>query len=67
MQVERGILDETSVDSEIPSGGRVSNAWATCPVQGDNSWKRLLIPHKIRTPHDDRIKDLSLTDGLASD
>lgn len=30
----------------IASGGRVSNAWITCPVQGDNSGKRLLIPHK---------------------
>ena len=28
------------------SGGRVSNAWITCLILGDNSWKRLLIPHK---------------------
>ena len=35
------------------SGGRVSNAWVTCPVQGDNSWKRLLIPHKHTIPHGD--------------
>ena len=27
------------------SGERVSNAWATCLSEGDNSWKRLLIPH----------------------
>ena len=27
------------------SGGRVSNVWATCLSVGDNSWKRLLIPH----------------------
>ncbi len=33
------------------SGGRVSNAWVTCPVQGDNSWKRLLIPHKRTRRH----------------
>ena len=33
------------------SGGRVSNAWITCPVPGDNSWKRLLIPHKRTVPH----------------
>ena len=52
MQVERGILNETSVDFEIPSGGRVSNAWATCPVQGDNSWKRLLIPVSYTHLHD---------------
>ena len=24
----------------------MSNAWVTCLIQGDNSWKRLLIPHK---------------------
>ena len=34
------------------SGGRVSNAWVTCLVQGDNSWKRLLIPHKRTASHD---------------
>ena len=36
---------------EILSGGRVSNAWVTCLTQGDNSWKRLLIPHKRTVPH----------------
>ena len=51
----------------IPSGGRVSNAWVTCPVQGDNSWKRLLIPHNIAKPHDFAIKDLLPEDELASD
>ena len=67
MQVERGISNETSVDFGIPSGGRVSNAWATCPVQGDNSWKRLLIPHNVSGWHHSDTKDLSLKDGLASD
>ena len=33
------------------SGGRVSNAWATCPSEGDNSWKRLLIPHNVFGRH----------------
>ena len=33
------------------SGERVSNAWVTCPGVGDNSWKRLLIPHKPTVPH----------------
>ena len=33
------------------SGERVSNAWVTCPGVGDNSWKRLLIPHKPTDPH----------------
>ena len=34
------------------SGGRVSNAWITYLIQGDNSWKRLLIPHKRTASHD---------------
>ena len=39
------------------SGGRVSNAWATCLTEGDNSWKRLLIPHDIARRHLLAIKD----------
>ena len=27
------------------TGGRVRNAWATCPYPGDNHWKRCLISH----------------------
>ena len=34
------------------SGGRVSNAWITCLILGDNSWKRLLIPHKRTASHE---------------
>ena len=34
------------------SGGRVINAWVTCRMLGDNSWKRLLIPHKRTESHD---------------
>ena len=67
MQVERGILNEASVDFEILSGGRVSNAWATCPVQGDNSWKRLLIPHKRTASHDAVGKTPVVQDGPALD
>ena len=33
------------------SGGRVSNVWATCLSEGDNSWKRLLIPHNVPRGH----------------
>ena len=29
------------------SGARVSNTWVTCPPEGDNSRKRLLIPHRL--------------------
>ena len=49
------------------SGERVSNAWGTCLSVGDNSWKRLLIPHNVFWPHDRNTKDLLLKDGLASD
>ena len=33
------------------SGGRVSNAWATCLTQGDNREKFLLIPHMRAGAH----------------
>ena len=51
----------------FPSGGRVSNAWVTCRMQGDNSRKQLLIPHKPAGPHGPAGKDLSAYDGPASD
>ena len=49
------------------SGERVSNAWGTCLSVGDNSWKRLLIPHNAFERHRLKAKDLLLKDGLASD
>ena len=49
------------------SGGRVSNAWATCPKQRDNSEKLLLIPHKPKALHGADGKDLSVWEGPASD
>ena len=49
------------------SGERVSNAWGTCLSVGDNSWKRLLIPHNTFERHRLKVKDLLLKDGLASD
>ena len=42
MQVERTI--------SVVSGGRVSNAWATCPKVWDNNAKALLIPDVIFEP-----------------
>ena len=42
------------------SGGRVSNAWVTYLEQGDNGWKRPLIPHKPTVPHGTEGKDLSV-------
>ena len=49
------------------SGGRVSNAWVTCLIQGDNSWKRLLIPHKRTASHGAVWKTPVVWDGPASD
>ena len=36
-----------SSDERFPSGERVSNALVTCPKEGDNSSKGLLIPYVI--------------------
>ena len=44
----RGDFGQTMQHS---SGGRVSNAWATCLTQGDNTWKQVLIPHKRAGSH----------------
>ena len=49
------------------SGGRVSNAWVTCLIQGDNSQKWLLIPHKRTASHDAVWKTPVVWDGPASD
>ena len=38
------------------SGGRVSNAWATCLTEGDNIGKLMLIPHNIYWWHRRYIK-----------
>ncbi len=59
MQVER---DSPSGDE---SGARVSNAYATCPLQGDSPWKRGLIPHSINKLHDLLIKVSAVKDGHA--
>ena len=29
----------------------------TCPIQGDNRWKRLLIPHKPNGKRSDPVKE----------
>ena len=44
MQVERGAFVFVR---RFPSGERVSNALVTCPEEGDNSSKGLLIPHVV--------------------
>ena len=49
------------------SGGRVSNTWVICLCEGDNIWKRMLIPHNVFFPHERNTKDLSHKDELAAD
>ena len=44
----------------------MSNAWVTCLIQGDNSWKRLLIPDIQTFRHLLVWKVLAVGDGLAS-
>ena len=39
------------------SGERVSNAWATCPLDGDNIPKGVLIPNEVTEPHGFDTKD----------
>ena len=47
--------DEVSFGKRI-SGGRVSNTWVTCLVEGDSLPKGRLIPHKIVVSHETAIK-----------
>ena len=54
MQVERFLIE--GLPSIKDSGGRVSNAWATCPKVGDNIPKGMLIPYKILILHEERKK-----------
>ena len=52
MQVER-----TDSFGMKVSGERVSNVWATCLCQRDNSRKRLLIRYMTTAPHGAAVKD----------
>ena len=49
MQVERACFG--SLLLEQVSGGRVSNAWATCLIDRDNRSKGLLIPDELMVLH----------------
>jgi hypothetical protein len=49
MQVERS--DAESLLSALRSGERVSNTWATCLEDGDNSGKLGLIPDVLFESH----------------
>ena len=47
------------------TGARVSNAYATCPLQGDSPEKSGLIPHSSATSHGDADKAEAVKDGHA--
>ncbi len=51
----------------MATGARVSNAYPTFPLLGDNLAKVRLIPNDISRRHLKEIKDLSVMDGDASD
>ncbi len=51
----------------MATGARVSNAYPTFPLLGDNLAKVRLIPYEVLRRHLKRAKDLSATDGDASD
>ncbi len=65
MQVE-GQHDDSLLLS-MATGARVSNAYPTFPLLGDNLAKVGLIPYDVLRRHLKRTKDLSATDGDASD
>ena len=44
----------------VATGARVSNTYATCPLQGDNRGKLRLIPYIIMILHDIMMKDLDM-------
>jgi hypothetical protein len=47
------------------TGARVSNAYATCPLQGDSPEKSGLIPHGTFMPHGIKVKVTTVRDGHA--
>ena len=59
MQVERDF------PSGIESGARVSNAYATCPLQGNSPEKSGLMPHSTNNPHGFLVKAPAVKDGHA--
>ncbi len=54
------------MSSDIETGARVRNAYATCLPQRDSPEKFGLIPYSIAEWHHFVIKDLSVEDGHAS-
>ncbi len=47
MQVEREAVDQSSESDSVESGERVSNAWVSYPLVGDNLGKLGLIPNVV--------------------
>ena len=47
------------------TGARVSNAYATCPLQGDSPEKSGLIPHRSVVSHEATGKAAAVKDGHA--
>ena len=45
------LIGKLRPEDKLSSGGRVSNTWVTCLMEGDNREKSLLIPHKHTVPH----------------
>ena len=54
-----------SQDGMVATGARVSNAYATCPVPGDNPEKFGLIPHNDIERHLLIFKATVVRDGHA--
>ena len=48
------------------TGARVSNAYATYPIQGNSPWKRGLTPHETISRHLVVVKSSEVSDGHAS-
>ena len=65
MQVERELAEDLSEANE--SGGRVSNTWTICLVQGDSSEKLEIIPHKTTAPHGAEVKTQVAQEEFATD
>ena len=50
----------------MATGARVSNGYATCPVEGDNPLKDGLTPHGIGYSHEFPLKFISYRMGMLS-
>ena len=51
---------------QAESGARVRNTWLTCPSEGDNCWKRQLIPHTLVVVRGPRGKAEVLREGAVA-